>query len=230
LSISNGGEIVTHAYTLLIGSRNLSSWSLRGWLPLKLAGVPFETKLFNFHTPERAQIAKSSPSGLVPALSVQRPGQASFMVWDSLAISEYLAEAHPGAQLWPEDKFARARARSVTAEMHSGFVDLRRTCPMDIMRRVHNHPLTDDTKRNVDRIQFLWRECRREFGRGGDFLFGRVSLADCFYAPVVTRFVTYGIAVDDTARAYIEAVTNWPAMQEWTQGAAQEEAERQAKA
>ena len=219
---------MTSAYTLLIGSRNFSSWSLRGWLPMKLTGAPFEAKLFNFHTPERAQIAKASPSGLVPALTVARPGQAQFMVWDSLAISEFLAEAHPGSHLWPEDKFARARARSVSAEMHSGFAELRRTCPMDIMRRVHNHPLNDETKRNVERVQFLWRECRREFGQGGDFLFGSFSLADCFYAPVVTRFVTYGIALDDTARAYVEAVTSWAAMKEWTQGAAQEEEARKA--
>jgi len=214
------------AYTILIGSRNFSSWSLRGWLAAKLSGAPFETKLFKFHTPERAQIAAASPSGLVPALTVTRSGQAPFTVWDSLAIGEFLAEAHPGAHLWPVDKFARARARSVTAEMHSGFAELRRSCPMDILARAHNHPLNDETKRNVERIQLLWRECRREYGSGGDFLFGSFSLADCFYAPVVTRFVTYGVTLDATARAYVDAVTSWPAMKEWTQGAAQEEAER----
>jgi glutathione S-transferase len=221
---------MTTSYTLLIGSRNLSSWSLRGWLAMKLTGAPFETKLFNFHTPERAQIAKASPSGLVPTLTLERPGHAPFMVWDSLALSEFLAEAHPASHLWPEDRFARARARSVSAEMHSGFADLRRTCPMDLMKRVHNHPLNDETKRNVERIQLLWRECRREFGQGGDFLFGAFSIADCFYAPVVTRFVTYGIAMDETARAYAEAVTSWAAMKEWTQGAAQEEEARKAGA
>jgi glutathione S-transferase len=214
------------AYTLLIGSRNFSSWSLRGWLAMKLTGAPFETKLFNFHTPERAQIAQASPSGLVPALNVTRAGQASFMVWDSLAIGEFLAEAHPDANLWPEDKFARARARSASAEMHSGFAELRRTCPMDIMARPANHTLNDETKRNVERIQYLWRECRREFGQGGDFLFGSFGLTDCFYAPVVTRFATYGVPLDATARRYVEAVTSWAAMKEWTQGAAQEEAAR----
>ena len=195
-------------YTLLIGSRNFSSWSLRGWLAMKLAGVPFETKLFNFHTPERAQIAQASPSGLVPALNVARDGQPPFMVWDSLALGEFLAEAHASAHLWPEDKFARARARSVSAEMHSGFAELRRSCPMDIMARPSHHTLNDETKRNVERIQFLWRECRRDFGQGGDFLFGSFSLADCFYAPVVTRFVTYGIALETTARGYVETVTS----------------------
>jgi glutathione S-transferase len=218
------------AYTALIGSRNFSSWSLRGWLAVKLTGVPFETKLFKFHTAERAQIASASPSGLVPALTIARSGHAPFAVWDSLAMGEFLAEAHPNAHLWPEDKFARARARSVSAEMHSGFAELRRTCPMDIMARVPNHPINDETKRNVERIQLLWRECRREFGAGGDFLFGRFTLADCFYAPVVTRFVTYGIAMDATARAYSDAVTSWPAMQEWTQAAAAEEAERKQSA
>ena len=219
---------VANAYTLLIGSRNFSSWSLRGWLAMKLTGAPFETKLFSFYNAERAQIAKTSPSGMVPALSVQRPEQGPFWIWDSLAISEYLAEAHPGSHLWPEDAFARARARSVSAEMHSGFVDLRRTCPMDLMKRVPNHPLTDETKRNVERVQELWRECRREFGRGGDFLFGSFSIADVFYAPVVTRFVTYGIAMDETARAYAEAISSWAAMKEWTQGAAEEEASKTA--
>lgn len=213
-------------YTLLIGSRNFSSWSLRGWLAMKLTGAPFETTLFKFHTPERARIAQASPSGLVPTLNVGRAGHAPFMVWDSLAIGEFLAEAHPNAHLWPEEKFARARARSVCAEMHSGFAELRRTCPMDILARVPNHPINDETKRNVARIQFLWRECRREFGQGGDFLFGSFGLVDCFYAPVVTRFITYGIALDETARAYIEAVTSWAAMKEWTQAAAREEAER----
>jgi glutathione S-transferase len=221
---------MANTYTLLIGSRNFSSWSLRGWLAAKLTGAPFETKLFNFHTPERAQIAKSSPSGLVPALTVERPGQTPFMVWDSLAIGEFLAEAHPGSHLWPEDRFARAQARSVSAEMHSGFAELRRTCPMDIMNRAHNHPLNEETKRNVERIQFLWRACRRDFAQGGDFLFGSFSLADCFYAPVVTRFVTYGVKVDDTARAYIDAITSWAAMKEWTQGAAAEEKARKAPA
>ena len=217
-------------HTLLIGSRNFSSWSLRGWLAMKLTGSPFETKLFNFHTPERAQIASASPSGLVPALSVARPGLAPFMVWDSLAIGEYLAEAFPGARLWPDDVFARARARSVSAEMHSGFAELRRTCPMDIGARVANHPLSDETKRNVERIQYLWRECRRDFGAGGDFLFGAFGLADCFYAPVVTRFATYGISLDATARAYVDAVTSWAAMKEWSRDAAQEEAGRKKSA
>ena len=217
-------------YSLLIGSRNFSSWSLRGWLAMKLTGVPFETKLFKFHTPERAQIAQASPSGLVPALNVARAGQAPFLVWDSLAIGEFLAEAHPNAHLWPEDKFARARARSVSAEMHSGFAELRRTCPMDLMARPANHSLNDETKRNVERIQFLWRECRRKFGEDGDFLFGSFSLADCFYAPVVTRFTTYGIALDPTARAYVAAVTSWAAMTEWTQEAIHEEAERKKSA
>jgi glutathione S-transferase len=217
---------MSHSTTLFIGTRNLSSWSLRGWLALKLTGAPFETKLFSFHTSERAQIVKTSPSGMVPALTVERPGHTPFWVWDSLAVSEFLAESYPGSHLWPEDRFARARARSISAEMHSGFVDLRRTCPMDILARVQNHPLTDETKRNVERIQQLWRECRHEFGSGGDFLFGSFSIADCFYAPVVTRFITYGIAMDDPARAYADAITSWAAMKEWTQDAVKEEEAR----
>lgn len=214
------------AYTLLIGSRNFSSWSLRAWLALKHTGVPFQTRLFDLRGPGRADIKGATPAGLVPTLEVTRPGQPMFPICDSLAIDEFLAEHHPSAGLWPSDPFARARARSVAAEMHSGFVDLRRTCPMDMIARVADHPITEETRANVARITQIWRDCRETFGKGGDFLFGAFGIADCFYAPVVSRFITYDIEVDATALAYCEAVFATPAMREWIKGAETEEAER----
>jgi glutathione S-transferase len=214
--------------TLLIGSRNFSSWSLRPWLALRLSGLAFETQLFDLRGPSRADIATQSPSGLVPCLRVRRAGQPDLAIWDSLAICEYLAELAPSAQLWPSDPGERALARSVTAEMHSGFADLRRTCPMDIQAQISHHEITPETAKNIARIKAIWTECRSASADKGAFLFGPFGIADCFYAPVVTRFHTYGIKLDGLAGQYLADVRAWAALQEWSAEAAREEARRAA--
>jgi glutathione S-transferase len=216
------------AYTLAIGSRNYSSWSLRAWLALKLCGIAFDTEFYDLRSPERAKIKATSPSAMVPVLRVSRQDAPSFDVWDTLAIAEFLAERHLHAHLWPIDPFARARARSVSAEMHSGFADLRRTCPMDMIARVADHPITDETNAQIRRITQIWNECRNDFGSGGDFLFGSFGIADCFFAPVVSRFQTYAIALDGPARGYAEAVLSWAAMKQWIAEATREEGARAA--
>ena len=216
------------AYTLAIGSRNYSSWSLRAWLALKLCGVAFDTEFYDLRGPERAKIKSASPSAMVPVLRVVRQDAPAFHVWDTLAIAEFLAEHHSHPHPWPIDPFARARARSVSAEMHSGFADLRRTCPMDMIARVADHPITDETRTQIGRIAQIWNECRSDFGAGGDFLFGSFGIADCFFAPVVSRFQTYGIALDGRAKVYAQAVLSWAAMKQWTAEAAREESARSA--
>lgn len=212
--------------TLMIGSRNFSSWSLRPWLALRLSGLAFETRLFDLKSPQRAEIAAASPNGLVPCLSVREANAPERFVWDSLAICEYINEAAPEAQLWPADRTARAWARSVTAEMHSGFAELRRTCSMDIVNRYPGHEINTETAQQIRRIVRIWTECREAHKEKGDFLFGSFSIADCFYAPVVTRFHTYGVALDGLAAQYTDAVRSWAAMQEWTAEAAREEQAR----
>lgn len=209
--------------TLMIGSRNFSSWSLRPWLAIRLSGLAFETRLFDLKGPERAQIASASPSGLVPCLVVRPDKKAEYFVWDSLAICETLAELAPDAQLWPADTRARAWARSVASEMHSGFGELRRTCPMDIGNRFPGHPINAETRQQIERIAKIWTECREAHRGSGDFLFGAFSIADCFYAPVVTRFHSYDITLSGLAAEYASAVRSWAAMQEWSAEAAREE-------
>lgn len=221
--------MATPHLTLTIGSKNYSSWSLRPWLALRLSGLPFDERVIDLKGPERADIAKASPSGLVPCLTVARAGSASFDVWDSLAICEYVSELAPEAQLWPSDRDDRARARSVSAEMHSGFGDLRRTCPMDLVNRFPGHAITEETAKNIERIVNVWTGCRESSKSKGDFLFGAFSIADCFFAPVVTRFHTYGIALSGAAADYANAVRSWAALQEWTAAAAAEERARGAK-
>ncbi|HAH09743.1 MAG TPA: glutathione S-transferase [Alphaproteobacteria bacterium] len=201
--------------TLYTGSRNLSSWSLRAWLALKLTGLPFEEIVFDLEGPERAQIPSVSPSGAVPCLKVQEAGRADLLIWDSLAICEYLAELAPEAQLWPAAMPQRAWARSVCAEMHSGFADLRRVCSMNLMLKVTGHPLSPEAQRQLSRINALWTQCLEAHHAEGPFLFGAFSIADCFYAPVVTRIATYGLNVDGPAAAYCDAVLSWAAMREW---------------
>ncbi|SMF07228.1 glutathione S-transferase [Tistlia consotensis] len=201
-------------FTLVVANKNYSSWSLRGWLALKLAlaesGAGFEEIVIPLDQPEtRAAILVHSPSGKVPLL---RHGALS--VWDSLAIGEYLAERFPSAGLWPEDPTARAVARSVVAEMHSGFASLRAELPMDMRNRAPASP-SSKTLAEIARVQEIWNDCRAGFGAGGDFLFGRPGLPDCFYAPVVSRFVTYGIPLDGAAAAYAEAVQAWSPYREW---------------
>ncbi|CAA6603152.1 Glutathione S-transferase [Rhodospirillaceae bacterium LM-1] len=202
-------------YTLVIGNFNTSSWSLRPWLGLKVAAIPFHAETVNLRAPDaKAQILKHSPSGKVPVLL-----HHGLAIWESLAILEYIAERHPEDQLWPQDEKTRAIARSVCCEMHSGFATLRKNCPMDIMGRPANHEGVDIAKDDIQRIQSLWEECRSRFGKGGPFLFGKFSIADAMYAPVVTRFTTYGVKTSPTVQTYMDAVWSLPAMQEWQDGA-----------
>lgn len=207
---------MTSELTLVIGTKRFSSWSLRPWLALKMAGAAFDEIEITLRQPEtKAEILKHSPSGKVPLL---KDGPLS--IWDSLAICEYLAERFPEAGLWPEDPAARAVARSVSAEMHSGFPNLRNACSMDVcvtipLAEVPPEVQAPEVQAEVERIQALWGDCRRRFGQGGPFLFGRFSIADAMYAPVVTRFTTFAIPMDATAQAYADAIWALPAMREW---------------
>jgi glutathione S-transferase len=202
---------------IVVGNKKYSSWSLRGWLVLKHAGVPYEEIVVPLDMPDTAEnIRKHSPSGRVPALI-----DSDLTVWDSLAISEYLNEKFPEKRLWPQDVAQRARARSVTAEMHSGFANLRNDCSMKIVDQYAYKPLRPQTQAEVDRIVVLWEECLQK--SGGPFLFGKQPcIADAFYAPVVSRFRTYSIPVAGAAKAYCDAIWGWPALQAWVADAKRE--------
>lgn len=209
------------SYTLVIGDKNLSSWSLRPWLLMRHAEIPFaEEKIRLRGSDTRERILAHSPSGLVPALKTPHG-----VIWDSLAIAEYLNEQHRDKSLWPEDTAARALARAVSAEMHSGFTALRQAMPMDFVNRVVSKALDDATAADIERIVQIWAQCRSVHRRDGPFLFGRFSIADAMYAPVVSRFRTYCVNVDSSAGEYMEAVWSLPAIQEWEAGAAEEVAE-----
>lgn len=207
--------MATHDLTLVIGNKNYSSWSLRAWLFLKHVGTPFEEIRVTLNTPGyRELIREHSPSGQVPVLK-----HRALIVWDSLAICEYLAETYPEAQGWPENAEARALARSVSAEMHSGFAALRETLPMNCRATGRQVRLSDTVAREVARIQLIWASCRRRYAERGPWLFGRFCIADAMYAPVVSRFMTYGIACQGIARDYLQTVWVDPAMREWVQAA-----------
>ncbi len=201
--------------TLIIGNKAYSSWSLRAWLGLKAAGVAFDEIVIPLSRPDtKARLAGHSPSGKVPAL---RTGHG--LVWDSLAILEYVAERFPQSGLWPDDPAARAVARSVSAEMHAGFAPLRRAMAMDLKQRHPARPVDTEVAADIARITGIWQDCRARFGSGGPFLFGAFGAADCMYAPVVTRFTTYAVALDPECQAYADAVLALPAMVEWTNAA-----------
>jgi glutathione S-transferase len=203
---------------LIIGNKNYSSWSLRPWLVLKQAGVAFEEIRIPLYQPTtRKQLLQYSPSGLVPVLQ-----HGTLTLWESIAICEYVAEQFPDRPLYPESVEARAIARSVSAEMHAGFSALRQFFPMDCRSRISKHPIPSQVQADVDRILAIWRMCRQQFGKEGDFLFGQFSIPDAMYAPVVTRFITYGVPLDNTAQAYADAILSLPAMQEWLTAAAAE--------
>jgi glutathione S-transferase len=202
------------ALTLVIGNKNYSSWSMRPWIAMKVAGVVFEETLIPLYEPgSRERVLAFSPTGKVPVLV-----DGATPVWESLAILDYLAETTPAA-LWPADPAARGHARSVAAEMHAGFAPLRRHCPMNMWRPVKPRDLTPEAAGDVRRIEAIWADCRMRFGNGGSFLFGAFGAADAMYAPVVARFHTYGIAVGPIAQAYMEAVRALPAWVEWRQAA-----------
>lgn len=203
-------------FTLIIGNKNYSSWSLRPWLVLKQAGVEFAEIRIPLYTPvSREQILQYSPAGKVPVLH-----HGSLVVWDSLAICEYIAELFPDRHLWPQSTAARAVARAVSAEMHAGFQPLRQHLSMNCRARIPKRDLLPEVQADVDRILAIWRTCRQEFGTGGDFLFGsQFTIADALYAPVVSRFITYEIALDPIAQAYVDAIWSLPALQEWRSAA-----------
>jgi glutathione S-transferase len=204
--------------TLFIGNKCFSSWSLRPWIALKMAGIPFTEQVIRLRQPEtKAEILRHSPAGKLPLLV-----HGSRKVWESIAILDYLADAFPQAGLWPADGEARALARSVAAEMHGGFADLRGQWGMNLRKPRISKPLEGAAIAQGERIEAIWRECRARFGRGGPFLFGAFSNADAMYAPVVTRFHTYGGELAADTRAYCDTMLATPAMREWFAGAASE--------
>jgi len=207
--------------TLIIGNKNYSSWSLRPWLVLKQAGIPFKELYIPIQGKEwHTEIHRYSPSGRVPALV-----HGELRVWDSLAICEYLAERFPDKQLWPADAAARAEARSISAEMHSGFQALRQNMFMNIRRRWPTRGRTPETLADIERITAIWNGCRARFAAGGPFLFGRFTIADAMYAPVALRFQTYELKIDGAAGDYARTLLALPALREWV-AAAHAEQER----
>lgn len=201
---------------LVIGNKNLSSWSLRPWLAMKHSGIAFRELVLLFEADGwRESIRGVSPSGRVPVL---RDGD--LVVWESLAICEHLSDAFPEARLWPEDRAARAYARAVSAEMHAGFASLRRDMSMDVVARAPKRTLSTETERDVARVVEIWSECRARHAASGPFLFGAFSIADAMFAPVVLRFRTYGVAIAErAARGWYDAMLALPAMREWERGA-----------
>lgn len=194
-------------FQLYIGYRHTSSWSLRGWLPMRKVGVPFEETLIRYRLPDhKARLSEISPTSKVPLL-IDRRGGGEVKVWDSLAIGEYLAEAFPGAGLWPDDPAARAFARSVSAEMHSGFRPLREHLPMALLEHLPK-PKTTEADADIARIADIWRICRHRWGEAGNgpYLFGHFTIADAMYAPVVSRFHTFGVEPDPVSNAYMAAM------------------------
>jgi glutathione S-transferase len=197
--------------TLVIGNKNYSSWSLRPWLVLKQFGIPFtEIRIPLYGSDTKENILRHSPAGKVPVLH-----DGNITVWDSLAICEYLAEHFPQQLLWPAHPAARALARAICAEMHTGFADMRQHMTMNIRGHFPSKGMTPEVAQDIERIQAIWRDCRAGFGAGGPYLFGAFSIADAFFAPVVLRFVTYAPALEKPTHAYMEALLELPALQEW---------------
>jgi glutathione S-transferase len=206
------------ALTLVIGNKNYSSWSFRPWIAMKVAGIAFDEEVISLDAPEfKSRLSKLSGTGKVPVLL-----DGNVRVWESLAILEYVAEKFPSAGVWPSDPHARAHARAIAAEMHAGFLPLRRHCPMNMWRPVRKLELTAEVAANVARIDAMWTDCRARFGRNGPFLFGAFGAADAMYAPVVSRFHTYAIDVGGQSRGYMAAVMALPAWAEWQSAARKE--------
>lgn len=206
--------------TLVIGNRNYSSWSLRAWLFLRESGIPFEeVRIALFVDNWLNEISEYSPARRVPAL-VDGP----IRVWDSLAIMQYLREKLPQTVDWPKEQESRAHARSIVAEMHSGFIAIRGELPQNIRRRTQlsDAQLSEGCKAQIARIIEIWTNCRSAYGDRGPWLFGNFSIADVMFIPVALRFRTYGICVPSPASDYVEAVVALPAVQEWCAAAAEE--------
>jgi glutathione S-transferase len=203
---------------LVIANKNYSSWSMRPWMAMKLAGIQFEEQVISLDDPQfKAELSKLTPAGKVPVLI-----DNDRHIWESLAIIEYVAEKFPEAKVWPVDAAARAHARVLSAEMHAGFAPLRRHCAMNMARPPKKRELPPEVQNNVTRIDQMWSDCRERFGKGGDYLFGAACAADAMYAPVVSRFHTYQIDVGEEAHGYMEAVMALPAWLKWEQAARQE--------
>lgn len=203
---------MAHA-TLTISSKNYSSWSLRGWLLCRMAGLDFEEATVAADDADaRQELLLLSPSVLVPRLT-----HGDVTVWDTLAIAEYLAEIAPDAGLLPSDRAARAHCRAVSGEMHSGFYNLRSALPMNLKARHDKFKIFSGARPDVERIQAIWTECLETYG--GPFLFKELSLADAMFAPVCTRFRTYAVPLDPPLSKYCDRIFDWPLMQEWTDGA-----------
>jgi glutathione S-transferase len=212
-------KIAPPSATLSLSSKNYSSWSLRGWLMAKLAGIAFEEVILAPDDADaRAEILLLSPSILVPCLTYD-----GLRIWDTLAIGEFLNEIAPDAGLLPKDQAKRARCRSVCGEMHSGFVSLRQALPMNIKAHFPGFKIWSKAKADIERILAVWRECLD--AHGGPYLFGEIGMADAMYAPVVSRFRTYDVALEGRVKAYAERVWDWPAMAEWREAALAEREE-----
>ena len=203
---------------LVIANKAYSSWSMRPWLAMKAQGVAFKETVICLRQPgTAAEIAKYSNAGKVPVLK-----HGDVTVWESLAILDYLSDNFPGHNWWPEDRAARAMARSISAEMHAGFTNVRSTMPMNVRRSLAARERTEAIDNDIARIQAIWSAARQTFGGGGPFLFGKFSNADAMYAPVVTRFKTYGVALNAVSQAYSEAILAFPAVKQWYADAAAE--------
>jgi glutathione S-transferase len=206
--------------SLLIGNKNYSTWSMRPWVLLTQAGIPFEEVQLWFdqeaHLPDAAD---RLPAGKVPVLLVD-----GAPVWDSLAICEAVAELFPDKQLWPSDARARQIARSMCAEMHSGFGNLRNAMPMNVRASMPGRGMSAEVQRDIDRVVALWRECRQRHGDEGEMLFGRFTIADAYYAPVVMRFMTYEVPLPPDAQRYADAIRDLSAVRAWIDAARQETA------
>jgi glutathione S-transferase len=206
------------ALTLVIGNKNYSSWSLRPWIAMKVAGIAFDEIVIPLYRDgSKEKILSYSAGGKVPALI-----DGDIRVWETLAILEYLADKFPAAKLWPADAAARAHARAISSEMHAGFAPLRNACPMNMWRPVKPCDLAPEVKANVARIDAIWTDCRSRFGAGGPFLFGAFGAADAMFAPVVSRFHTYGIEVSPASGTYMAAVMALPTWAEWRSAALKE--------
>jgi glutathione S-transferase len=203
-------------YTLVIGNKAYSSWSMRPWLMMKQADIAFdEIRIALYQDGHAAKIRRHTPSGRVPVLC-----DGEVTVWDTLAIAEYLAERHPEKNLWPAAAAARAHARAISAEMHAGFTALRSNMPMNVRRVFAGTVMNDAVAADIARIAALWEDCLCKYG--GPFLFGAFGIADAMYAPVATRFKTYAVTLPPPAQAYADRLLNLTAVREWYAGAAAE--------
>lgn len=204
--------------TLVIANKNYSSWSLRPWLLMKHSEIPFKEIKIPLHQPNSAKdIAWHSPSGRVPVLVAD-----GINVWESLAICEYLAEIYPDKKFWPEDLQARALARSISHEMHAGFMTLRQNMPMNCRSHFPGKGIAPGIEDDINRITQIWNQCHERYGSIGPFLFGHFTIADAMYAPIISRFTTYEVKVDPISKAYMNTILNLPAMKEWYQAAREE--------